>query len=183
MMLGSEQQIIFVGSGPPGQPVPFNMPHAMNRRVEAGDQVGILIEANDASGYYTHLYRIACVGRIPEELQQQHEIAMEAQQYSLSLVKPGADPVQILRSNNEFLESRGLPGETRIFAHGQGYDMVERPSFQPGETMKLAANMNISVHPAAIGKRASAMLTDNYIVTASGVSECLHKTPKVIFSL
>lgn len=183
LMLGSEQQIIFVGSGPPGRPIPFNMPHAMNRRLEEGDQVGILIEANDASGYYTHLYRIACIGDIPDELARQHEIAVEAQNLSLSLIKPGADPVEILRRNNEFLEGLGLPGETRIYAHGQGYDMVERPSFQPGETMKIAEGMNISVHPAAVGGRASAMLTDNYIVTATGVSDCLHQTPKKVFSL
>lgn len=183
LQLGSEQQIVFVASAPAGTPLPFNMPHAMNRRIEAGDQIGVLVEVNDASGYYTHLSRIAVLGDIPDELQEHHEIALAAQKYSLDLVKPGADPVEILRANNDFLESRGLPGESRIYAHGQGYDMVERPSFQPGETMKIAANMNIAVHPIAVGKRASAILTDNYIVTESGVGPCIHKTPKKIFSL
>ncbi len=183
MQLGSEQHIVFVASAPPGTPLPFNLPHAMNRRIEKGDQVGILIEVNDASGYYTHLSRIACLGDIPDELQRHHEIALAAQKHSLDLIKPGADPVEILKANNEFLADHGLPGETRVYAHGQGYDMVERPSFQPGETMKIAANMNIAVHPAANGKRASAILTDNYIVTETGVSECIHQTPKKVFSL
>lgn len=183
MQLGSEQHIVFVGSAPPGTPLPFNLPHAMNRRIEKGDQVGILVEVNDASGFYTHLSRIACLGDIPEELGRQHEIALAAQQHSLDLIKPGADPVEILNANNEFLADHGLPGETRVYAHGQGYDMVERPSFQPGETMKIAANMNIAVHPAANGERASAILTDNYIVTDTGVSDCIHKTPKRVFSL
>jgi len=183
LMLGSEQQIIFVASAPPGTPLPFNMPHAMNRRIEKGDQVGILVEVNDASGFYTHLSRIACLGDIPDELQRHHEIALAAQNLSLGLIRPGADPVEILKANNDFLQSHGLPPETRVYAHGQGYDMVERPSFQPGETMKIAANMNIAVHPAASGKRASAILTDNYIVTGTGVSECIHKTPKKVFSL
>ena len=183
MMLGSEQQIIFVGSAPPGLPIPFNLPHAMNRELKAGDQVGILIEVNDAAGYYTHLYRIACIGRIPGALEAQYEVARQAQNLSLSLVKPGADPVEILKANNAFMRERGLPEETRIYAHGQGYDMVERPSFQPGETMKIAAGMNISVHPAAAGKDAFAMITDNYIVTETGVSECIHKTLKKIFTV
>lgn len=183
LMLGSEQQIIFVASAPPGVPLPFNMPHAMNRKINKGDQVGILIEVNDAAGYYTHLYRIACLGPIPDELQRQHELVMEAQRVSLDMCKPGADPVEILKRNNEFLQGHGLPGETRIYAHGQGYDMVERPSFQPGETMKLAATMNIAVHPAAAGSKAFAMLTDNYIVMENGVGECLHRTPKQVFSL
>jgi Xaa-Pro aminopeptidase len=183
MMLGSEQHIVFVASAPPGTPLPFNMPHAMNRRIEKGDQVNILVEVNDASGYYTHLSRIAVLGAIPDELQEHYDIVIEAQNLSLGLIKPGADPVEILKANNEFLESKGLPGESRVYAHGQGYDMVERPSFQPGETMKIAANMNIAVHPAANGKHASAISTDNYIVTETGVSECIHATPKKIFSL
>jgi Xaa-Pro aminopeptidase len=183
LQLGSEQQIVFVASAPVGTPLPFNMPHAMNRRINAGDQIGVLVEVNDASGYYTHLSRIAVLGEIPDELQEHHEIALAAQKHSLDLVRPGADPVEILLANNEFLESHGFPGETRIYAHGQGYDMVERPSFQPGETMKFAANMNIAVHPIAIGKRASAILTDNYIVTENGVGPCIHQTPKKVFSL
>lgn len=183
MMLGSEQQIIFIGSAPAGQAVPFNVPHAMNRRIEPGDQVGILIEVNDASGYYTHLYRMACLGSIPDELARQFEVAREAQQVSLRMLKPGADPIAMLEATNDFLKGRGLPIETRLYAHGQGYDMVERPSFQPGETMKIRKDMNISIHPAAAGPRAFAMITDNYLVTETGVSECIHRFPKEITRL
>ncbi len=181
LQLGSEQQIVFVGSGPAGTPVPFNLPHAMNREIRKGDQIGILIEANDAAGYYTHLYRMACLDGIPEELEREYEVARELQNLSLSMVKPGADPLECLRANNEYLGSRGYPTETRIYAHGQGYDMVERPSFQPGETMKIAEGMNVSVHPGVAGKKAFAMITDNYIVTRTGVSACIHQTPKKVF--
>jgi hypothetical protein len=37
------------------------------------------------------------------------------------------------------------------------------------------------VHPGVAGKRAFAMITDNYIVAATGVTDCLHKTPKKVF--
>jgi Xaa-Pro aminopeptidase len=183
MLLGSEQHIAFVGSSPLGTPVPFNSPHAMNRMLQEGDQVNILLEVNDASGYYTHLSRLAVIGEVSDELQEVHEIALEAQKFSLDLVKPGADPVEILKANNEFLAERNMPIETRIYAHGQGYDMVERPSFQAGETMKIAENMNIAVHPTARNDRAMSLLTDNYIVNKNGVGECIHKTPKKIFAL
>lgn len=179
--LGSEQQIIFVGSGPAGTPVPFNLPHAMNRKISKGDQVGILIEVNDASGYYTHLYRMVCLNSIPEELEREYEVARELQNLTLSMVKPGTDPLECLKANNEFLAARGYPIETRIYAHGQGYDMVERPSFQPGETMRIAEGMNVSVHPGVAGRKAFAMITDNYIVTKTGVSGCIHQTPKKVF--
>lgn len=180
-MLGSEQQFILIGSAPAGKAFPYSSIHAMNRELKEGDQVGILIEAVDAAGYYTHLHRIACIGKIPESLQEPFEVAKEAQKVTLDLLKPGADPAEIFEANNEFLRSRGLVEETRLYAHGQGYDLVERPSFQKGETMKLKANMNIAPHPAILTKEATAIVCDNYIITETGVSECLHKLPKKIF--
>jgi Xaa-Pro aminopeptidase len=153
----------------------------MNRQLEKGDQVAILIEAADPAGFYTHLVRIACIGGIPEELQQHWEDAKEAQKISLRMLKPGADPMEMLRANNEFLKSKGYPEEHRLYAHAQGYDLVERPAFQPGETMKIRAGMNVAPHPTVSSRKAAAVVCDNYVITETGVSECLHKTPKEIF--
>ena len=180
-MMGGEQQFILIGSAPAGQAFPYTSIHAMNRELRDGDQIGILVEAVDPAGYYTHLHRIACIGKIPEDLQMQFEVVKEAQQLTLNMLKPGADPLEMLWANNEFLKSRDYPEETRIYAHGQGYDLVERPSFQPGETMKIRAGMNIAVHPAVLTQKATATICDNYIVTETGVSECIHQTPKEIF--
>ena len=49
--------------------------------------------------------------------------------------------------------------------------------------MKIKANMNIGVHPWVFMKKASSRICDNYMVTETGVSECLHKTPKEVFSV
>ena len=179
-MLGSEQQFILIGSAPPGNPFGYSSIHAMNRQLKDGDQIGILVEAVDAAGYYTHLHRIACIGKIPEDLQKQFEHEKELQALNLSMVKPGVDPMALWDANNDFLRSRGYPEETRLYAHGQGYDLVERPSFQIGERMKIRENMNIAVHPVVASKKATAIICDNYIVTKTGVSECLHKFPKEI---
>lgn len=179
-MLGSEQQFILIGSAPAGQPFPYHSIHAMNRKLTKGDQIGILIEAVDSSGYYTHLHRIACIGKIPDDLAQAFEIEKELQDLNLKMIKPGTDPLDLLKANNEFLRGKGLPEEHRLYAHGQGYDLVERPSFQVGETMKLQATMNIAVHPVVATPKATAILCDNYIVTETGVSKCLHKFPKNI---
>ena len=46
---------------------------------------------------------------------------------------------------------------------------------------KIKAGMNIAPHPAILTKEATAIVCDNYIVTETGVSECLHKIPKEIF--
>jgi Xaa-Pro aminopeptidase len=114
-------------------------------------------------------------------LQKQFELALEAQELTQNMLKPSVDPIDCLKANNEFLRDRGYPIETRIYAHGQGYDLVERPSFQPGEKMKIEAGMNIAIHPAVISDNGIGLLCDNYIVTETGASECIHKTPKEIF--
>ena len=179
-MMGSEQQFILIGSAPAGKPFPYSSIHAMNRELKEGDQIGILVEATDPAGYYTHLHRIACIGSVSQELQAAFEEAKEAQKVTLDMMKPGADPLDIMNANNEFLLSRGYPKENRLYAHGQGYDLVERPSFQPGETMKIRAGMNIAPHPVIPAKHATAIVCDNYIVGETGVGECLHKFPKEI---
>jgi Xaa-Pro aminopeptidase len=180
-MLGSEQQFILIGSAPAGSGFGYSNIHAMNRQIKDGDQVGILVEATDPAGYYTHLHRIACIGRIPEDLQRQFEHDKELQALNLGMLKPGADPMEMWEANNDYLRSHGYPEETRLYAHGQGYDLVERPSFQIGETMRISEGMNIAVHPVVGTPKATAVLCDNYMVTKTGVSECLHKIAKEIF--
>jgi Xaa-Pro aminopeptidase len=179
-MMGSEQQFILIGSAPAGKPFPYSSIHAMNRELKVGDQIGILVEATDPAGYYTHLHRIACIGSASEELQAAFEDAKEGQRVTLNLMKPGADSEDLMKANNDFLMGKGYPKENRLYAHGQGYDLVERPSFQPGEKMKLKAGMNIAPHPVIATKHATAIVCDNYIVGETGVGECINKFPKEI---
>ena len=105
---------------------------------------------------------------------------VEAQEHSLSLLKPGANPGEILAANNEFLGRKGYKPELRLYAHGQGYDLVERPLFLKDETMNIKEGMNITLHPAAATDKVWATVCDNYIVGSDGPGECLHKTPKEI---
>lgn len=79
----------------------------MNRQLPDGDQVGILVEATDPAGYYTHLHRIACIGRIPAELAEAFEVERQLQDLNLTMLKPGAHPVDLLEATNDFLRNRG----------------------------------------------------------------------------
>ncbi|MFC1798318.1 M24 family metallopeptidase [Thermodesulfobacteriota bacterium] len=179
-MLGSEQLFILIGSAPPGENFPYGNIHAMNRVIQEGDSLGILIEAVSPAGYYTHLHRTVCVGTIPDQLAGIYADMMTAYLRTRDLLKHGVDPLFILDDYNDFLKSKGYPEEKRLYAHGQGYDLVERPSCQIGETMKIEENMNIAIHPP-IQKNGTANICDNYIITQTGVSECLHKTPQEIY--
>jgi Xaa-Pro aminopeptidase len=181
-MMGSPQQFALMGSSPAGTPFPRTNPiAAMNRQLRYGDQLGLLIEAAGSSGLWTHLYRIICIGKKTNELQQNFEVAKELQEMTAGMLKPGADPMEIVDVANEFLRTRGYPEETRLFAHGQGYDLVERPSFQPGETMKIEAGMNIGIHPWIVSEKACGRICDNYIVKEIGPAECLSLTAREIF--
>ncbi|MBW2030451.1 MAG: aminopeptidase P family protein [Deltaproteobacteria bacterium] len=180
MMQGSERQLILVNSGPQGTPVPFAFRRFQNRVLKEGDQVSLLIEVNGPGGFYTEIARIFTIGEPSAELQEAHAAAVEAQEQALSLLKPGADPGELLEANNNFLVKRGYQEERRLFAHGQGYDLVERPVMLRDETMNIKAGNNITVHPAACNDRVWATVCDNYIITEDGPSPCLHKTPKEI---
>jgi len=179
-LLGSERGLILVGSGPPGTAVPFMPRHYQNRVIREGDQISVLIEVNGPGGLYTEIGRIFSVGTPSQALQDAFGVALEAREVSLNLLKPGADPKDIWDANNEFLEKKGYLPERRLYAHGQGYNLVERPLIRYDEPMKIKEWMNITVHPNAINSTVWAGVTDNYLITETGVSPCLHKVAKEI---
>jgi Xaa-Pro aminopeptidase len=81
------------------------------------------------------------------------------------------------------MRAHGLPAELRLYCHGQGYDLVERPLVRADETMTLAAGMNLAVHPGYETDAIFAVICDNYLVESAGPSECLHRTEKKIFEV
>lgn len=181
--LGSEQQLIMAGSAPMGTPCPMLKRHFMHREMREGDQFTLMIEVNGPGGMYAELGRTCVLGKASDELLEACEIAKETQQVTIDLLKPGADPKDLLAANNEFLRSKGFSEEKRLYAHGQGYDLVERPAIRDDESMKLEANMNITVHPIIGSETLFSWMCDNYMITEEGASECLHKIPKKVFEL
>jgi Xaa-Pro aminopeptidase len=181
--LGSEEQLVLGGSGPLGRPVPMQKRHFQNRVVREGDQFTLMVEVNGPGGMYAEIGRVYFLGKVPSELYDANELCKETQKVTLKLLKPGADPAEIWRANNEFLLKKGHLPETRLYAHGQGYDLVERPAIRDDEPMKLKAGMNITVHPIIGSDRIWVWVCDNYLITDSGVSPCLHKTSQEIFSI
>jgi Xaa-Pro aminopeptidase len=178
--LGSEEQLIMLSSAPPGMRAANIPSFYQNRQIRRGDQVLIMIEPNGPGGFYGEIARIWCLGEPPEELLRLWQISLEAQKLAAGLARPGASPGDILKSVNEFLVANGQAPENRIFAHGQGYDLVERPAFLPEEDMLLQANMVVSIHPVAASPTAFAFCCDDFLVTRRG-GERLHQTPQQVF--
>jgi Xaa-Pro aminopeptidase len=181
--LGSEEQLVIGGCAPYGTAASPQKRHFQNRTVRDGDQFTLMIEVNGPGGMYGEVGRCFFLGKVPAELYDAHELLKETQHYTVSLLKPGADPKEIWKANNDFLVSKGQPMETRLYAHGQGYDLVERPAIRDDEPMKLKPNMNITVHPTIGSSRYWLSMWDNWLITETGVSDRLHKTPQEIFSV
>jgi Xaa-Pro aminopeptidase len=179
MDLGSEQQLIRLRSVPAGQPAATTGPFYQNRQMQWGDQIIVLIETNGPGGFYAEICRTWFLGDPPQELLKVWDLAAAAQKLGASVAKPGAHPGDILKQSNEFMISRGMPPEGRLNAHGQGYDLVERPLCLADEPMLLEADMVLAIHPAATTATAYAMCCDDYLITANG-AERLHKTPQQV---
>lgn len=181
--LGSEQGIFLGASARLGMRSPFAPRLMQGRTLEKGDHLSLLIENNGPGGFYTEIARTIVLGKASSELKDGFAAVKAAQQYTLSLMKPGAKPADIHAAHNDYMRQRGLPPETRLYAHSQGYDMVERPLIRQDEPMPLAENMNLAVHPGYETGSIFAVICDNYLITPTGVSPCLHQTAKQVFEL
>ena len=179
---GSEQGLFMCASGPVGTaPLQANR-HFQSRTIQAGDQLSLLVESNGAGGFYTELGRTCVLGKASQEMKDEFAFVLEARKFTLSLLKPGASCKDIWDAYNEFMKKSGRPEEKRLYCHGQGYDMVERPLVRFDEPMKLKANMVLSCHPTYALAGSFNWACDDYLITASGV-ERLHKFPETITEL
>ncbi len=179
---GSEEQLIMIGSQPAGTPAVQKPDFFQNRTLQKGDQVCLMPEVNGAGGFYCELGRTVCIGEVPKPLLDMWDFMVGLQDETATLLKPGANPAAIFKFYNEELARKGCAPDHRLFCHGQGYDLVERPSMRPEEDMTIRANMNIAIHPMTMDSTKSAYVfcCDNFIVTDSGTVR-IHKTPREVF--
>src|SRR5262249_55454331 len=167
---GSEQGIFLGSSARVGQPARFAGRHFQGRTLKAGDHLVLLIENNGPGGYFAEIARTIVLGKASNELIDAFEAMKEAQDYTLAMMKPGASCRDIANAHDADMKHPGFPPEIRLYAHSQGYDMVERPMIRADETMPIEANMNFAVHPGYDTATMWTTICDNYMVEANGVS-------------
>jgi Xaa-Pro aminopeptidase len=182
-MLGSEQGIFRGSSEPLGRPAILRGRHFQDRVLKAGDYITLLIEVNGPGGHYAEVARTMVLGKASNELREAFAVVCEAQKYTVSRLKPGGSCPDIYAAHNAFMKGKGAPPELRLYGHSQGYDMVERPMLRDDETIPIAADMCIAVHPGFPTKTNFVFICDNFLTRADGTVEHIHSTEQKIFEV
>src|SRR5262245_59197712 len=182
-LLGSQQGLFRCSSAPLGEPAILRGRHYQGRAMQHGDYMTLLIENNGPGGHYAELARTFVIGKASQELRDAFAVVVDAQKHTVRNLKLGALPADIYASHNDYMKSRGAPPELRLFGHSQGYDLVERPLLRNDETMPLAANMNMAVHPGFFKPTNFAFICDNFLIKEDGTIEHLHKSEQKIWEL
>ncbi len=179
---GSETGLLSGSSAPIGAGIQMAFRHLQNRVLQKGDQFTILIETAGPGGFFCELGRSFCLGKATQKMKDEQAICIEAQKVTTDMMKPGASCPEIWDANNSFLREHNRPEENRLYAHGQGYFLVERPLLRFDEPMILKSRMNIAVHPMYKKDGLFSWMCDNFLMSDNGV-ERLHKTPQHIFEV
>jgi Xaa-Pro aminopeptidase len=177
---GSENGIYLCASMPLGKGAKFANRHLQNRVIQEGDQIALLVEDNGPGGMYTELGRSCVVGKVPQAMKDELEFCKASRKFTLDLLKPGTPCKDIWDAFNDFMRKNGRPAEARLYCHGQGYDLVERPLIRHDEPWTIEKDMNIVVHPTYIHGGHLNWLCDNYLIGGNGPGDRLHQFPEEV---
>jgi Xaa-Pro aminopeptidase len=180
---GSENGIYLCASMPLGESSKFGQRHVQNRVIQKGDQIALLVEDSGPGGMFTELGRSCVVGKVPQAMKDELAFCIESRKVTLDLLKPGTPCKEIWDTFNAFMRKNGRPQEARLYCHGQGYDLVERPLVRSDEPWTIAQDMNIVVHPTYQHAGYLNWLCDNYLIGGNGPGPRLHQFPEIIVEL
>lgn len=181
--IGSEQGLTIGSSKPMGKASTFAPLTMQGRELRKGDHLSFLVELNGPGGQYTELARTFVLGKPSNELVDAFEMMKTAQAETVKRLTPGTPCAEVFAAHNAFMESHKLPKEARLYAHGQGYDMVERPLIRHDETMSVEKNMNFAVHPGYVTDSVFGVVCDNFFLGDDGSIERLHKAPQALIEI
>lgn len=181
--IGSEQGLTIGMSAPIGKASTFAPLTMQGRELRKGDHLSFLVELNGPGGQYTELARTFVFGKPSNELVDAFEAVKSAQAETVKSLKPGVPCADVFAAHNAYMKSLNLPEEARLYAHGQGYDMVERPLVRHDETMNVEKNMNFAVHPGYVTDSIFGVVCDNFFVGDDGSVERIHDYPQTLIEI
>jgi Xaa-Pro aminopeptidase len=180
---GSENGIYLCASAPPGVAAKFGQRHVQNRTIRKGDTFALLVEDSGPGAMFTELGRSCVLGKVPQQMKDELEMVKASRKLTLDMLKPGTPCKDIWEAFNDFMRKNGRPEEARLYCHGQGYDLVERPLIRSDEPWVIQKDMNIVVHPTYAHGGYLNWLCDNYIIGGNGPGDRIHYFPEEIVEI
>ena len=182
--LGVEDNFMIIGVGGPEV---RGMAPPTGKRIGRGDMVTTELTPC-VDGYYAQICRTLVAGEPSVEQRRVFQVYLDAMEAGIAVVKPGITAADIARAENDVMRAHGL-GEyvtseyTRVRGHGLGLFPDTKPHILEDVQTVIEQDMVLIVHPNTYNPTVGYMvLGDGLIVTAAG-SECLVKTPRVLFSV
>jgi Xaa-Pro aminopeptidase len=182
-LLGSATGYYLGSSAAPGTPTFIRSRDEQGRTVRKGDVMYWQCESSGPGGYFVHVGRIFVLGKAPAEIVDAFNAMVEAQHYTIELLKPDISGREVLAKYNAYMRERGMPEERRVHCHCQGYTTVERPIASDGENMAFGPHMNIGIHPSIASNQMFVTVCDNFLMNRDWTVERLHRTPQEIIEL
>ena len=175
---GGEEMIVTLGSCPQGEKMQLMPAYFQNRTLRKGDMLFVKLSTAGPGGMFTTVGRLYSVGCEPSaKMIYDFEQAKKAEEKLVSMLEKKAEPEKIFEEYNAYLEEIGCEKEKGLFSYSQGYDHVERPSIQPGETMAIEKDMMMCVNVRLNGAEMECgYISDSYLI-GDGKAEKLHKAP------
>ena len=147
---GSEYGIYSCASIPFGEPSKFA--DGMCKIVSSKGGPDCIASRRQRAGRHVHGTCRSCVvgAKVPQAMKDELEFCKASASVTLDLLKPGTSCKDVWNAFDDFMRKDGRPAEARLYCHGQGYDLVERPLVRHDEPMTIERDMNIVVHPTYI---------------------------------
>lgn len=119
------------------------------RQLAAGDMLKIGVRSS-LKGYYSHLYRMAVVGKPSERHRSWYEKARDVQYRAIDRLRPGARACDLYQAAKKDIESVGGSYRGSLFGHSTGIALHENPRIQPQDDTELVPGMVIASEPRVV---------------------------------
>src|SRR5260370_33684776 len=86
-------------------------------------------------------------------MRDEFAFTLESRRITLDLLKPGTPAKEVWERFNDFMRRNGRPQETRLYCHGQGYNLVGCRLIRNDEPKPTETNLTTLAHPPHTHKR------------------------------
>jgi len=114
-----------------------------------GDMVRINVRST-YKGYYSHLYRMAVVGRANERQLSWYEKARDIHYRAFDRLRPGARVCDLYHAARKDMQDAGVSFKGSLVGHSTGIALHENPRIQPLDETVLVPGMVIATEPLVV---------------------------------